>query len=88
GEVRQEVSDTTYRPDRKIYYRQLANIIQEAIDSLPPKYNRVIVMRHQEEKSYIEIAEELGLPLGTVKAHIFRARKLLYKSLRDKRDSL
>lgn len=88
GEVRQEVSDTTYRPDRNIEDRQRANIIQEAIDSLPPKYNRVIVMRHQEEKSYIEIAEELGLPLGTVKAHIFRARKLLYKSLRDKRDSL
>ncbi len=88
GEVRQEVPDITYRPDRRIEDRQRVNIIQDAIDSLPPKYNRVIVMRHQEEKSYIEIAEELDLPLGTVKAHIFRARKLLYKCLRDKRDSL
>jgi DNA-directed RNA polymerase specialized sigma24 family protein len=41
-------------------------------------------MRHQEEKSYEEIASELDLPLGTVKAHIFRAREMLYKQLRGK----
>ena len=45
-------------------------------------------MRHQQEKAYEEIARELDLPLGTVKAHIFRARALLYKHLRDKRDTL
>ena len=42
-------------------------------------------MRHQQEKSYEEIAMELDLPLGTVKAHIFRARAQMYKFLRDKR---
>ena len=47
----------------------------------------MIVLRHQQEKSYEEIAMELDLPLGTVKAHIFRARKLLYKYLREKRDT-
>jgi RNA polymerase sigma-70 factor (ECF subfamily) len=47
----------------------------------------VIEMRHMEEKSYQEISEELDLPLGTVKAHIFRARELLYKYLKDKRSS-
>jgi len=45
-------------------------------------------MRHQEEMSYEEIATELDLPLGTVKAHIFRARALLNKALRDRRDEL
>ena len=88
GEVRQEIPDISYRPDQKIEGGQRKNIIQEAIDSLPPKYNRVIVMRHQDEKSYEEIAQELDLPLGTVKAHIFRARRLLYVRLKDKRDSL
>ncbi|MGD8748292.1 MAG: sigma factor-like helix-turn-helix DNA-binding protein [Balneolaceae bacterium] len=43
-------------------------------------------MRHMEEKSYQEIAEVLDLPLGTVKAHIFRARELLYKALKDKKE--
>lgn len=85
GEVEYELPDTTYRPDRHIVEDQRKALIQEAIDHLPEKYHRVIVMRHQQEKSYDEIAAELDLPLGTVKAHIFRARALLYKYLRDKR---
>jgi RNA polymerase sigma-70 factor (ECF subfamily) len=44
----------------------------------------VIFLRHVEEKSYEEIAEELRLPIGTVKAHIFRAREILYKELRHR----
>ena len=43
-------------------------------------------MRHLEELSYQEISDELDLPLGTVKAHIFRAREMLYKALIDKKD--
>lgn len=88
GEVEYELPDTTYRPDRHIVEDQRRELIQAAIESLPEKYHRVIVMRHQQEKSYEEIAAELDLPLGTVKAHIFRARALLYKFLRDKRDTL
>lgn len=88
GELEYELPDSTYRPDRHIVEDQRRLLIQEAIDSLPPKYYRVIVLRHQQEKSYEEIAQELDLPLGTVKAHIFRARELLYKRLRHKRESL
>ena len=87
GALEFELPDATYRPDRHIVADQRKQLIQEAIDSLPPKYNRVIVMRHQQEKSYEEIAKELDLPLGTVKAHIFRARELLNKYLRHKRGS-
>ena len=86
GEVEYEIPDTDYRPDRHIVEDQRKELIQHAIDALPPKYYTVIVMRHQQEKSYEEIARELDLPLGTVKAHIFRARALLYKHLRDQRD--
>jgi RNA polymerase sigma factor (sigma-70 family) len=87
GEMSVELPDTTYRPDRHIVEDQRRKLIQEAIDALPPKYHRVIVLRHQHDKSYEEIARELNLPLGTVKAHIFRARELLNKYLRDKRGS-
>jgi len=45
----------------------------------------VIELRHMEEKSYKEISDVLDKPLGTVKAHIFRARELLYKELKDKK---
>jgi len=85
GEVEFELPDSSYRPDRHIVEDQRNALIREAIEQLPEKYHRVIVMRHQQEKSYEEIAAELDLPLGTVKAHIFRARGLLYKYLRDKR---
>jgi RNA polymerase sigma-70 factor (ECF subfamily) len=59
-------------------------MLDEAMNSLPAKYRQVILMRHVDEKEYQEIAKTLKLPLGTVKAHIFRARELLYKQLRDK----
>lgn len=87
GEVEFELPDTTYRPDKHIVEDQRREVLKDAIDALPPKYHKVIVMRHQQEKSYEEIAVELDLPLGTVKAHIFRARALLYKGLREKRDT-
>jgi RNA polymerase sigma-70 factor (ECF subfamily) len=79
-----ELPDSTYEPDKEIIRNQKSAIIQEAIDRLPEKYRRVIIMRHTEERDYAEIARTLKLPIGTVKAHIFRARELLYKYLRDK----
>ena len=87
GSMEFDLPDMTYRPDKHILANQRSRLIQEAIDALPPKYHRVIVMRHQQEKSYEEIARELDLPLGTVKAHIFRARELLNKYLRNKRET-
>lgn len=88
GEMELEIPDHTYRPDQHLIEDQRNQLIQEAIEALPEKYHRVIVMRHQQELSYEEIADELDLPLGTVKAHIFRAREMLYKFLKDKRHSL
>ena len=88
GELQMELPDVTYRPDRHIVESQRSDVLKAAIDKLPPKYHRVIVLRHQQEMTYEEIADTLQLPLGTVKAHIFRARRLLYARLRDKRDSL
>jgi RNA polymerase sigma-70 factor (family 1) len=72
--------------DRKIIRKERKKIVSEAIENLPEKYREVIQMRHLEEMSYQEISEELDLPLGTVKAHIFRAREMLYKALIDRKD--
>lgn len=83
-----EVPDPTYQPDRHVMADQQRQLINEAIERLPEKYHRVIIMRHRQEMSYEEIAEELDLPLGTVKAHLFRARALLYRYLRDRREDL
>ena len=79
-----EIPDTTYEADSELIANQRKKFLDDAISSLPPRYRQVIVLRHVEEKEYQEIAVLLKLPLGTVKAHIFRARELLYKKLRDK----
>ena len=77
-----ELPDETYEPDREIISDQRAVLLNQAISRLPEKYQQVIRLRHQEERSYEEIAKMLRLPIGTVKAHIFRARELLYKQLK------
>ncbi len=79
-----ELPDESYETDREMISDQRAAMLNEAIKNLPEKYRRVIHLRHVEEKSYEEIAEELKLPIGTVKAHIFRAREMLYKRLKDR----
>lgn len=84
GELSIEIVDEGHDADELILRKQRSNILLEAIDQLPDKYKEVILLRHMEEKSYQEIAELMDLPLGTVKAHIFRARELLYKELKDK----
>jgi len=52
-----------------------------AVESLPPAYRVVILMRHQQGLAYDEIAESLEVPLGTVKARIHRAHRLLKEKL-------
>jgi RNA polymerase sigma-70 factor (ECF subfamily) len=79
-----ELPDDSYEADRDLISDQKAVLLHQAIDQLPEKYRRVIQLRHAEEKSYEEIAEILHLPIGTVKAHIFRARELLYRQLKHK----
>ncbi len=85
GEMQMELPDEQEQTDRSVIRKQRKKIIQQAIDNLPDKYRKVIQLRHMQEKTYDEISEKLDLPLGTVKAHIFRARELLYKALKDKR---
>ena len=86
GDMEVQLPDESFSTDQPIIRKERKAIVQHAISNLPEKYRLVIQMRHMEELSYDEIAEELDIPLGTVKAHIFRARELLYKALIDKKD--
>ena len=78
-----ELQDHEPTPERNMLNTERSRMINDAIEALPKRYREVIVLRHKEEKSYEEIAELLHLPLGTVKARIFRAREMLNKSIRD-----
>ena len=83
-DLRFEIPDNDYVPDRNILETEKQAILEDAIESLPEKYKSVILLRHQDDMEYEEIAKKLKLPLGTVKAHIFRGRELLNKYLKDK----
>jgi RNA polymerase sigma-70 factor (ECF subfamily) len=83
GDVQMEIADDTHNPEKDLRSQEQSMGIEEAIDSLPGKYREVIVLRHKEDKSYEEIAIFLEVPVGTVKARIFRARELLKKKLKS-----
>ena len=72
-----DVEDPGLKPDEVASYAEEARNAQDLIDSLPEHYRIVVLLRHQQDLSYEEIAEALNLPLGTVKARIHRARALL-----------
>jgi len=83
GPIAIEVADNSYNPENDLINREQRFSINEAIEALPEKYRVVIIYRHRDDKSYDEIADALSLPVGTVKARIFRARELLKKKLRS-----
>ncbi len=72
-----DVEDRGLKPDEVTSYAQEEKWAGELIQSLPEHYRIVVLLRHQQDLSYEEIAEALGVPLGTVKARIHRARALL-----------
>ena len=55
------------------------------LDRLPSKYRQVVTLFYMQEKSYDEVASMLGLPVGTVKTYLFRARKSLAEELASER---
>ena len=74
-------TDLTNNPEQIIARQEDAQAIQQAINSLPLKYREVIVLRHLQDLSYIEISNILKLPSGTVKIRLYRAREQLRKIL-------
>ena len=65
--------------------KEMGGRIQAAIDSLSPKYKAVFVLRIYEDMSYEEIAESLGISVGTVMSRLFRAREKMQEMLKEYR---
>ena len=71
----------TLDPEAKIIRQQRIEMIRDVLGYLSEKYRVMIQLRYFEELSYEEIADQQGLPLGTVKAQLFRAKELLHELL-------
>lgn len=70
-------------PEEFLIRKQKKGDMREVVEKLKPRYRTLVEMRYYQELSYEEIAMELNLPLGTVKAQLFRAREFLYQVMKN-----
>lgn len=81
GQTELVVASGDENPQEYLEHKELGSQIERAIGGLRPEYRSVILLRHVEGYAYDEIAEITGLPLGTVKTHLHRARAELRLAL-------
>lgn len=74
-----KLRSTEPNPEEKLIRIQKAFLMRKIVHKLKPRYRILVELRYFSEYSYEEIAKELNLPLGTVKAQLFRAREMLFK---------
>ena len=79
---------TTLDPEEKVIEKQKIKLMREVVGKLKPHYRNLIELRYFKEWSYEEIATELDLPLGTVKAQLFRSREFLYQILKHSEEKI
>lgn len=77
------VIDEGLDPAEAMIKSQIADLVRTVVQKLKPRYRTLVEMRYFQELSYEEIATQLDLPLGTVKAQLFRSRELLYNILKN-----
>jgi RNA polymerase sigma-70 factor (ECF subfamily) len=77
SEMPRQVPSQGAQPDREVESKEMMAALEEAIGTLPEHYRIIVLLRHQEQLTYEEIADNLGIPLGTVKARIHRARAFI-----------
>jgi RNA polymerase sigma factor (sigma-70 family) len=70
-------------PEERFIRDQRVKLMRTVMNKLTVKYRLMIELRYFEELSYDEIAQELDIPLGTVKAQLFRAKEILYNLLQQ-----
>lgn len=89
GDDLADVLPTTSRtPEEEIIRQQKIDALRDIVSKLKPHYKKLIELRYYEELSYEEISVQLDIPIGTVKAQLFRAREFLYHILKNRRDKL
>ena len=81
GEELPERADSAPGPEHQVIALDEASRLRAAIDALPEKYRAVVTLFHLQGRQYEEIAGVLGLPMGTVKTHLFRAKEQLRRLL-------
>jgi len=80
------IKDSSLDPGETIERKERIKKMREVVESLKPKYRRLVELRYFKELSYEEISQEMEIPLGTVKAQLFRAREVLLQIMNHTKD--
>src|SRR5258705_9283685 len=88
AEMQFEIRSEALDPEENMIKKQKKILMRDVVEKLKPRYRRLVELRYFQEKSYEEIADELKLPLGTVKAQLFRAREFLYQILKNQEEQI
>jgi RNA polymerase sigma-70 factor (ECF subfamily) len=83
-----DAQSNTRDPEEVVIHKQKVMHMRELVSKLKPRYRLLVEKRYFEELSYEEISEELDLPLGTVKAQLFRARDFLSNMMEKTKDTI
>ena len=78
-----DIKSKALDPSEKLIKKQKEIIMRDLVKKLKPRYRNLIELRFFKEYSYDEIAKELDIPIGTVKAQLFRAKELLYNIFKN-----
>ena len=86
--VRIQIEGMSKDPEEAYIEQQKIDLMREYVDKLEEPYKTLVTLRYFKEWSYEEIVEKLNVPLGTVKAQLFRSRALLADLMRRSKKSI
>ena len=86
--VKIDVESGTMDPEETFIKEQKVKTMRKVVEQLKPRYRDLIKKRYFEELTYEEISDEMDLPLGTVKAQLFRAREFLANLMKNTKDTI
>ncbi len=84
----QNIKSSTLDPEEHIIKKEKLKLLGEVVEKLKPRYKDLVKLRYYEELSVEEISVKLNLPIGTVKAQLFRARDLLFQVLKGNAENM
>ena len=83
-----DVESDALTPEERFMKSQRIVSVRGTVDRLDPKHKILIQLRYYEELSYEEIAQQLNIPLGTVKAQLFRAKEMVFNLIKKHKDKI
>lgn len=85
---RYDHNSDSLNPEETVIQAQKVKLMRDLVSKLKPRYRYLVELRYFDELSYEEIASVLNLPLGTVKAQLFRARDFLAAMIEKTKDTI